>query len=204
MHAVEHVIYNPIAPKKGNWTVTGNGNGLSTLWRKLYFYCIPTSGGRSKYINNHKYLFHHVGENLFFQPRKFPSDPELISFGNNVMIASEVSFITHDIVNSMISRCGIGVNIKNTGGVIEIGNNVMVGAKSIIMPNVRIGNNVVIAAGSIVTKDIPNNSVVGGIPAKVIGSFQDLVNKRKNSNLNTRDTEELWKRFYESRGNTNS
>lgn len=82
----------------------GNGNDIGALLRKLYFMLILTCGRRTNYIVKHKRLFKHVGDNLFFQPRKFPSDPELISFGDNVMVASGVSFINHDIVNTLINR----------------------------------------------------------------------------------------------------
>ena len=60
---------------------------------------------------------------------------------------------------------------------IVVGNNVMIGADTIIMPGVTIGDNVIIAAGSVISKDIPSGSVVGG-PAKVIGSFDELAEKR--------------------------
>lgn len=76
----------------------------------------------------------------------------------------------------------------------------MIGARSIIMPNVRIGNNVVIAAGSIVSKDISDNMVVGGIPAKLICSFEELLNKRrKSNNFAVLGAEKLWKRFKQER-----
>lgn len=64
------------------------------------------------------------------------------------------------------------------GGVI-IGNNVFVGSRSIILYDVNIGNNVIIGAGSVVTKDIPDGVVVAGVPARVIGSFDDCVEKYK-------------------------
>ena len=51
---------------------------------------------------------------------------------------------------------------------IEIGDNVFIGANSVILPNIRIGNNVVIGAGSIVSKNIPSNSIAVGNPCKVI------------------------------------
>lgn len=41
----------------------------------------------------------------------------------------------------------------------------------------KIGDNILIAAGSVVTKDIPDNSIVGGVPAKVIGSFDEYVKR---------------------------
>nr|WCG92799.1 acyltransferase [Lactococcus lactis] len=61
---------------------------------------------------------------------------------------------------------------------IIIGDNVMIGADSIVMPGVKIGNNVIIAAGSVVTKEIPDGVVAGGGPAKVIGGFDELAKKR--------------------------
>lgn len=82
---------------------------------------------------------------------------------------------------------------------IYVGDNVMIGARSIIMPNVRIGNNVVVAAGAIVTKDIPDNSVAGGVPAKVIGSFDDLVDKRRKVEPYG-SAKDLWQRFFSLRG----
>lgn len=60
---------------------------------------------------------------------------------------------------------------------IIIGNNVFVGAKAIINQGVSIGDNCIIAAGAIVTKDVPSGSIVGGVPAKIIGSYENLRNK---------------------------
>lgn len=178
----------------------GNGNGFDTLFRKLYFMLLPTCGQRTRYINKHKKLFKHVGEQLFFQSRNFPSDPELISFGNNVMIASNVSFINHDVISYLFNKKYKTLDFKPLSGAIQIGDNVMIGAQSIILPDVKIGNNVVIAAGSIITKDIPDNCVAGGVPAKVIGNFDDLVEKRRNLKLTASDAPELlWNEFFEKR-----
>ena len=54
-----------------------------------------------------------------------------------------------------------------------------VGAGTIILPNVEIGDRVVIGAGSIVSRSIPSNSVAVGNPARVVGSYEDYVAKRK-------------------------
>jgi acetyltransferase-like isoleucine patch superfamily enzyme len=54
---------------------------------------------------------------------------------------------------------------------VEIGDNVWIGAASIILPGVTIGEGSIIAAGSVVTKDVPSMSIAGGNPAKVIRSF---------------------------------
>lgn len=62
-----------------------------------------------------------------------------------------------------------GVTVGNSGkGNPKIGNYVEFGANSIVVGPISIGNNVVIGAGSVVTKDVPDNSVVAGVPAKVI------------------------------------
>ena len=157
----------------------GNGNSVSTLFRKLYFFLLPTSGLRSRYVKKHQHLFHNIGDGIFFQPRNFPSDPELISIGNNVKIAADVTFINHDVVSYMLNTKFNCKDFQPLRGCIEIGNNVMIGAGVRILPNVRIGNNVIIGAGATVTKDIPDNSVAAGIPCKVIGGFDDFVKRRR-------------------------
>ena len=122
----------------------GNGNGFTTLLRKLYFYCLPTCGMRSNYIKRHRYLFHHIGENVMWQPRNFPADPELVSIGDNVKIAANVSFVNHDILYGMLNQKYRTNRFKKNQGCIKIGDNVMIGARVMILPNVQIGNNVVI------------------------------------------------------------
>jgi len=64
---------------------------------------------------------------------------------------------------------GFDPRSKPLGKKLIIGNNVWIGLKSIIMPNVgTIGENAIIAAGSVVTKPIPANTIVGGVPAEII------------------------------------
>lgn len=175
----------------------GNGNNWSTLIQKLYFMLIPSSGKRTKYIIKHSYLFKHVGEDIFWQPRTIPTDPELISIGTNVKIASGVSFINHDIIPSMLNTKFSSHDFAPSFGCIEIGDNVMIGADVLILPNVKIGSNVIIGAGSVVTKDIPDNSVAAGIPCRVVGNFDDLVIKYTKREKMT--TEEYWNEFKRKR-----
>jgi maltose O-acetyltransferase len=61
---------------------------------------------------------------------------------------------------------------REYGKPVKIGNNVWIGGGSIINPGVTIGNNVVIASGSVVTKDVPDNVIVGGNPAKIIKQIE--------------------------------
>jgi len=75
------------------------------------------------------------------------------------------SLITHDVIIGNFVEISPGVTIL---GRAVVGNLVHIGAGAIILPNVTIGNNVVIGAGSVVTKNLPDNCVAVGIPAKII------------------------------------
>ena len=59
-------------------------------------------------------------------------------------------------------------------GAIDIRDNVWIGHQAIIMPGITIGPDAIVAAGAIVTRDVPPGTVVGGVPAKVIGRTADL------------------------------
>lgn len=50
----------------------------------------------------------------------------------------------------------------------EIGDNVIIYAGAVIVGNIKIGNNVIVAANAVVTTDVPDNSIVGGVPAKIL------------------------------------
>lgn len=103
----------------------------------------------------------------------FGSEPYLIHLGNNVKITYGCIFITHDGGVEVLRN--LDSNLKNIDvfGKIEIGDNVFIGNKCMILPNVKIGDNVVIGAGSVVTKNIPSNVVAAGVPAKVIKSIDE-------------------------------
>ena len=60
---------------------------------------------------------------------------------------------------------------------VRIGNDVWIGGNATILPGVTIGNNVVIAAGAVVTKDVPDNTLIGGVPAKVIKTIENDIIK---------------------------
>lgn len=100
---------------------------------------------------------------------KFGSEPYLIQIGNHVTITSGVKFATHDGGVWIFRR--VYPEIDNFHRIF-IGNNVFIGINSIILPGVTIGNNVVVGAGSVVTKDVPDNVIIGGNPAKKIKSIE--------------------------------
>ena len=96
----------------------------------------------------------------------------LIEIGNDVTLAPRVHILAHDAS----TKRELGYTMI---GKVSIGNNVFVGAGSMILPNIKIGDNVVIGAHSVVTKDIPNNCVVVGNPAKVIKSYDGYMDEKK-------------------------
>ena len=87
--------------------------------------------------------------------------------GKNVTITTGTKIINHFPILSKD-----GVTEYKTGDVI-IGDHVFIGMNSLIIKPVTIGNGVVIGAGSVITKDIPDYAIVGGNPAKVIGTVKE-------------------------------
>ena len=126
-----------------------------------------------------KHYFKAQGEHCYLQPWNFGTEPHMISFGNNVHVASGVTFINHDVSVFMLRHMEPENEFKARTGEISIGDNVFIGSNSVLLYGVHIGNNVVIGAGSIVTKDIPDGVVAVGTPCKPIGSFNDWKEKMK-------------------------
>jgi len=93
-----------------------------------------------------------------------------LTIGSKVSISSGVHIYTHDSTEfrqyDLVKDPINGTHIKRAP--VVIGNNVQIGANSIIAPGVTIGDNVIIGALSYVNKDIPSNSVAVGAPCKVI------------------------------------
>ena len=147
----------------------------------IQFVLLFKSGGvkRMNFIRKH-HVFKSVGHQGSYRPYLIPSDPEMIEFGDNVWISTNVRLLTHDMIGNMLNRSGEGYKFENaTVGFIKIGNNVSICASVIILPNITIGNNVIVGAGAVVTKDIPDGEIWAGNPAHKIGNYSDFVNKRK-------------------------
>ncbi|MCI9613783.1 MAG: acyltransferase [Dorea sp.] len=139
----------------------------------------------AEYLKKHN-CFYSIGENCFFQPWNLPADSKFIKLGNNVVIASGVSFICHDVIHHVLNHiCDsesvdmAEIEYSTFYDVIDIRDNVFVGANSTILAGVTIGPNVIVAAGAVVTEDVPEGKIVGGVPAKVIGEFEKLQQKRR-------------------------
>ena len=126
-----------------------------------------------------------------------PLYPKLIKIHDDVIISTNVTFITHDTIHKQLNRkYGHGITCEKLQA-IEILDNCFIGSGVILNGNVRIGPNSVVAAGSVVTKDVPPNTVVAGVPARIIGSFDDLLEKRKGNKKLSFD--EVWHDFYSKR-----
>lgn len=120
------------------------------------------------------------GKVRFFGVPRFGSEPYLITLGDNVIITGGVQFLTHDGSIGIFKKTDPDLLIVKP---ITVGNDVFIGYGSTIMPGVNIGNRCIIAAGSVVAKDVPDNSVVGGVPAKFIKSADEYLEKARAETL---------------------
>lgn len=177
---------------------------LKRLW--WTFRLLTMRGGvkRAQYARKAG-IYAGIGDNVSLQPRVVPLYSELIKFHNNVAVARNVDFVTHDIIHGVLNNISdrvavagvdghpsgrstqpgvITFNFKEHIGCIEVMDNVFIGSNSVILYDTKIGPNVIIASGSVVTKDCEPNSVYAGVPAKRIGSFDDFVDKRYKEEVN--------------------
>ena len=105
-----------------------------------------------------------------------------VEIGDHVGLSPSSAIITHGCWQNVIE--GYGMKI----GPVTIGSGTIVGYRAIILPNVTIGHDANIGAGAVVTKDVPDNTIVGGVPAKVIVGPPN--NPKKLSRKEQEDT--LW------------
>ena len=101
-----------------------------------------------------------------------PAHCWLIEIGDNVTMAPRVHILCHDASTKTF------LNYTKIGRV-TIGDNVFIGAESVVLPGVSIGSNVIIGANSTVTDDIPENSVAVGSPARVICTLDTYLEKER-------------------------
>lgn len=140
--------------------------------------------GRYSYLNNvsidsYSYL---AGFNTMMNTKigKFCSIAENVKIGLGIHPVS--SFVsTSPVFYSPSAQCGFTFADKSyftETGIVNIGNDVWIGANAVLMDNVTIGDGAIIAAGAVVTKDVAPYSITGGVPAKHIKyRFDDIIIK---------------------------
>ncbi|MEG0835539.1 MAG: acyltransferase [Anaerovoracaceae bacterium] len=108
------------------------------------------------------------------------TEPWLITMGSNIHITNGVKFLTHDGGTLLFRYLVPDLEITKP---ITLGDNVYIGNDAILLPGVTVGSNVIIGAGAVVAKDIPDNSVAVGVPAKVIKTADEYLEKLKRESL---------------------
>ncbi len=166
---------------------------------------LSTGMKRAEYVRSHG-LFHHVGEHCMFMFRKLPLYSDLISVGDNVHLAANVTFFTHDVTHSMLNYRAGTKEFKEYIGCIEIGDNVFIGANTTILYDSKIPSNTIIGANSLVNKVLTREGVYAGIPVRYICSLDEFISKRKgysialhksHHRLTPETVSEAWKVFHE-------
>lgn len=119
-----------------------------------------------------------VGDDVFINGNCFFQDSNLITLGDRVIIAPDTKFYCgqHDL--DATKRFGTREDgshyLITTTAPITVGSDVWIGGNVTVIGGVHIGNNVIVGAGAVVTKDVPDNTVVGGVPARKIKGLPPL------------------------------
>lgn len=108
----------------------------------------------------------------------FGSEPYLVKIGNNVRIAGGVKITTHDggvwVLRHLWPERYAASDLF---GKVEIGDNCHIGMNAMIMPGVTIGSNCIVGTCAVVTHDVPNNTVVAGVPARALCTIEQYRDK---------------------------
>ena len=161
---------------------------LKQLMKKIVY---REKADSNTYVNFLRSQGAKIGERVnIYAPNKTIIDmtrPWLIDIGDDVQITEEVTILTHGYDWSVLKGV-YGEVLGSSGGGVKIGNNVFIGMKTTILKGVHVGNNVIIGANSLVNKDIPDNCVVAGNPAKVIMTLSNIMKSGKRRNWKRRQS----------------
>lgn len=150
------------------------GHIPSHLFRRLFYVLAGIEIGKGSVIHMWASFFDptniSIGSDTIIGDHAFLDGRAPLKIGNHVDIASSVMIYNseHDLEKEDFSARVEPVSIEDY---------VFIGPRVIILPGVKIGKGAVVAAGAVVTKDVPDFTIVGGVPAKPIG-------ERKNKNPN--------------------
>lgn len=140
------------------------------IFERLYMkYCVSSGFSFARYLKQRNFL-QFQGNGCFVSKSATITDPYLVKIGSNVWITDGCKLLCHDASVIMINMIQGGH--RDSVGPIRIGDNSFLGNNTIILPNVDIGSNTIIGAGSVVTRDIPDNTVWAGNPARFITTMK--------------------------------
>ncbi|MBU0586260.1 acyltransferase [Candidatus Micrarchaeota archaeon] len=156
MRRIEKIAY-----KKGDWWFwLKHKNPIRVLFNAkiavLVFFCpIPSISGFLLGLTGMK-----VGKNAFIALGNVFDIfyPELVEIGDNAIIGTGCMITAHELIQEELRI-----------GRIRIGNDAVVGARSVVLPGIEIGNNAIVGAMSLVNRDVPDGEKHAGIPARRIG-----------------------------------
>lgn len=155
------LIHNPIDLQGGKYISIGKNtgigsNGILTAWDQY---------------NGESFMPEIIiGNNVWIGECSHITAINRIEIGNNVLTGKQITITDNSHGDSSIENLSLPPSLRpmHSKGIVIIEDGVWIGDKATILAGVRIGKNSIIGANSVVTKDIPENSIVGGIPAKII------------------------------------
>lgn len=109
----------------------------------------------------------HIGKNVFLNMGCKFQDQGGIFIGDGALIGHNVVLATLNHAQSPSDRASM------IPAPIRIGKNVWIGANATVLPGVTIGDGAIVAAGAVVAKDVPENTIVGGVPARIIRTISE-------------------------------
>lgn len=159
-----------------------------TIYKNIIFLIEPFNA--NLYMSLYANFLSRCGMKLHGKPRYIAptvhfdgNDYSLIALGEHVVVSKHVEFLTHDF---SIARGLQAIDKKMVSGgkdeyflrPISVGNNCFIGLNSVIMPGATIGNNVIIGSGAVVRGVVPDNKIVIGNPAQIVGDVDVWAEKK--------------------------
>ncbi len=134
---------------------------------------------REKYTRYLKSKGMHIGIGCDISKSIVVTEPWLVWIGDNVRLTRNVQLITHDGSLWTLRKLGYVGEDDVIYGKISIGKNTNIGWDVKVLPGVTIGENCIIGAGAVITKDVPDNSVVAGVPGRIVNTTEEYAKKIK-------------------------
>ena len=153
------------------WLPSSYVRGFGIFLKIRYLICRPIFGYCGKNVNIQPRAYFLSGRNIRVGDNSSIGERSRllgqVTMGHDVMMGEDVLMLTQ---NHRFDRTDVPMDVQGFQPEegIEIGDDVWIGARVIILPGVKVGTGAILAAGAVVTKDVPAWAIVGGNPAKVI------------------------------------